>query len=156
MRSQSEIILGISIGTNTVGLALIKNRELTDWSIKTYNGQWSRYKEQSIVNSIINYIERNQVSVVAFKSPEDCRSSQAVKGLTKIIHKHCLRRKIGFHTVGINIIKRVTGCKNKHELMRFIADKYPEMRQKVKRQEKSKNHYYFKLFEALGAAMLCL
>lgn len=156
MRSQNETILGISIGTNTVGLALVKHNVLTDWSIRTYNGQWSRYKEQAIVNSIINYIERNQVSTVAFKSPEDCRSSQAVKGLSKAIHRHCLRRKIGFHTVGINIIKRVTGCKNKHELMRFIAEKYPEMRSKVKRQEKSKNQYYFKLFEALGAVMICL
>ena len=156
MRSQNETILGISIGTNTVGLTLIKKKELSDWSIKTYNGQWSRYKEQVIVNSIIKYIERNEVCTVAFKSPEDCRSSEAVKGLSKAIHRYCLRRKIGFHTISINIIKRVTGCKNKHELMKFIAEKYPEMRSKVRRQEKSKNHYYFKLFEALGAAMLCL
>jgi len=156
MKSQGETILGISIGTNTVGLVLMRDKVLVDWQVKTFNGSWSRYKERIIVKSITRYIKIHSVTCIALKSPEASRSSIALKALIRSIQKFSAGNGIKLHSVGIKVIKRVTETKNKKELMKHVVWKYPELRMMLIRQEKTKNNYYIKLFEAMGAVMLCL
>jgi RNase H-fold protein (predicted Holliday junction resolvase) len=156
MKSQSETTLGISIGTNTVGLVLVRYKTLVDWQVKTFHGEWSRNKEQIIVNTITKYIRQNHVTTIALKFPESSRSSMAIKSLIRLLQKHCSQKGIKVHSVGINVIKAVTETKNKKELTVYLVRKYPELRTMYERQEKSKNDYYLKMFEAVGAAFVCI
>ena len=156
MRSQNETTLGISIGTNTVGLVLVRYKTLVDWQVKTFHGEWSKNKEQIILNTLTKYIKQNCVTTIALKYPEPSRSSLALKSLIRLLQKHSAQNGIKVHSVGINIIKKVTDTKNKKELTVYLVKKFPELRTMYERQEKSKNDYYIKMFEATGAAFVCI
>lgn len=156
MRNQNATLLGISIGTNTVGLVLVRYKTLVDWQVKTFHGEWSSYKERVIIQTLTKYIKQNVVTTIALNAPEASRSSEAIKSLIRSLQRFSTQKGIAVHSVGINVIKKVTETRNKKELSDYLVKKYPELRFMYQRQVKSKNDYYIKLFEAMGAAHVCL
>lgn len=152
-KGKGKTILGISIGTITLGIACLKGMTLEDWEMKTIPGTWSPQKLQTIILFITKYCVRNQVTVLAIKVP-----TQSSRGLNTLV-KRCIRFAeqygILIYLYTVNELKEYYGKESKRGLMEYVASAYPEMNAVCLKQKKTKNSYYIKLFEAVCTATYC-
>lgn len=154
MPNQKNNILGISVGTQIMGLALKKGFVLEDWQVKNFEGVWSKRKLKIISFTVSKYIRDNRVQFVALKVPEANRSSSAVEVLVKELKRMCRDNNIEMWTCTIKELKLFCGAKNKAELMQYVLAKQPELSQVFAKTQKVKKVYYVKIFEAVLATML--
>lgn len=146
-----DIILGLSVGTQLMGLARLNGNALEDWQVKNFEGNWSKIKLKIILQTIERYMEEHRVTAVALKVPEACRSSNAVEEVTNGILWLCERKSVPVATYTINELKSLCNASNKAELMEYILNLYPELTHVFKQTQKVKRVYYVKIFEAVAS-----
>jgi len=152
MLHQEKRILGISIGTSTIGLAFIKDKILIDWQMKSFVGPWSKYKMRIIELAVKRYAGIHKINAIAVKVPEELRSSKNIGQLIRLINKEYTGKQIPVCLYTIMELKTEFGLKNKIELMEYVASIYPELKFVMNKQKGSKNKYHLKLFEAVAVA----
>jgi RNase H-fold protein (predicted Holliday junction resolvase) len=149
------VILGISIGTRTSGIAIITKRGLVTWGTLTFKHSWSEQKSNAIIRKYEKYIKRHKVTLVVLKIPPLSHHTDAI---TELLNR--LQDMIGFHGCLVEYktqeqIKRVLPhVRNKKQIMEHTATLYPILTHEHDRELKSKNSYYDKLFEAVLVAHL--
>lgn len=152
--STSRIVLGLSLGTQLMGLAIVKGRQLQLWEVKNFEGKWSNHKLQCILRTVDRYMEDNQVSSVVLKIPESCRSSPALETLTEAIMKRCTQRGIQCHTCTSPELKTYCAVRNRRELMQYVVTRHPELTHVLKKAKQVRKVYYVRIFEAVLATYL--
>jgi hypothetical protein len=151
---RKETVLGLSVGTQLMGLSLVRNDTLVDWQVKNFEGKWTKIKLKIILLSIERYIKQNAVTVVKLKVPESCRSSPAVKQLTYELVRLCERENVPVGTCTIADLKLFYDVRNKRELMQTAVMQYPELTYMLTKANEVKRIYYAKMFEAVLATLL--
>ena len=154
MQNLKNNILGISVGTQLMGLALKKDQSLEDWQVKNFEGVWSKTKLKIILQTVERYILDHSVKGAAMKVPENCRSSPAIEMLVKELICLCDRLNITVSIYTINDLKMFCGASNKSELMQFVLARHPELSHVFAKTQKVKKVYYVKIFEAVLSTML--
>ena len=151
-------ILGISIGTRNVGLAIIRLRRLTDYRIRTFPGKWTPEKCEDIWEVIETLIVRNGITDITVKVPPASHSSENLDELVRGIKGFGILFKIKVHCCTISDIKLpYTGTVkgNKQAMVAALIEKYPELRNE-RGTSKRAQAYNAKLFEAIACAELAL
>ncbi|MDP1725542.1 MAG: hypothetical protein Q8M15_02070 [Bacteroidota bacterium] len=154
MQNQKNNILGLSVGTQLMGMALVKGSFLEDWQVKNFEGSWTNMKLRIIIQTIERYIKDHSVSFVALKVPELSRSSPAIEKLTDALLSLCEKINIQVNTYTIADLKNFCDVKNKEELMQYVLALYPELSKVFAKTQKVKKVYYVKIFEAVLATMV--
>lgn len=150
-----ETILGISPGTRTMGLAILRGNELIEWKIKSFKGKWSQAKLKTIIGSIIRLLEEYKVTSIGFKKPQIQQISPGLNTLLSHIHKTAKSRNIIIHARNVKELERFCsgGTKATKSIFReYVIRNYPEF-QLIYR--KSPLAYSQKVFEAIVAALAC-
>ena len=148
--------LGISIGTRTIGFAVLYNNELLDWRIKTFPGKWTEKKQERILRMFERLLsDRYRITSITLKAPIPALCSENIMRLVKAIQKLAKSKQIHISYCTVQELKRrymetVTRT-NKEVFISALMQKYPELtgydRYRAKRQV-----YYTKLFEAIVCA----
>jgi len=149
-------ILGIDPGTRFTGIAVLRNRKLVEYQVKTYLGAWSPKKLQAIIIMLAAVIERYGIRDVAVTVPDSLPDSLGFTQLIGSINALCDRKGIRpyYSTLSDLKAKYCGGKGNNKDLMAAIALKYPELVLEYRKEEKNKEGYYHKVFEAVAAAAL--
>lgn len=147
-------VLGLSVGTQLMGLAMVQKGSLEDWQVKTFSGKWDWIKLKAISLNIERYINRHGIASVILKVPEPCRSSPAIEQLTKSLVRVCEQKSVQVRLCTINDLKDICEANNKTELMKATLVHYPELTYLLDRAKKDKKIYYVKIFEAVLATLL--
>ncbi len=151
-------ILGISIGTRNVGVAVIKLRMLTDYRIRTFPGKWTPKKCDSIWDAVEVIIKRSQITDIAIKVPKPSHCSENIDELIRGISELCKWFKIrqhSFTTEEVKLLCTGTAKTNKGNIAIAIIDKYPELKDHWHNGNSNKA-YNAKLFEEIACAELAL
>ena|SRR5829696_3234694 len=146
------IILGISPGTRAVGLAVMKDSELREWRVKTFKGCWTHAKLKDILYSLMNYVAEHNVKAIALKKPDVLRSSPALNQLVSEITVWAKMNRIKVSSYTLSELKRgLLHSKNinKGEMIKQLLTKYPELHMEYNKEQKNRNPYYIKMFEAI-------
>lgn len=151
---QKDRNLGLSVGTQLMGLARLNGRNLEDWQVKNFEGKWSKIKLKIILQAIERYMVEFSVTHVYLKVPEACRSSVAIEELTKGIMRLCEDKRVPVTTYTIVELKRFCNAGNKAELMDYVLSLYPELTHVFKQSRKVKRVYYVKIFEAVASTQV--
>lgn len=151
---QKNNILGLSVGTQLMGLARINKRSLEDWQVKNFEGNWSKMKLKIILLFVERYIQEHGVTSVVLKIPEPCNSSSAIEMLTNSLIWLCESKNIRVHTCTIVDLKQLCGATNKSELIQYVIALYPELSHVFAKSQKVKKVYYARIFEAVLATLL--
>ncbi len=150
-------VLGISPGTQSMGIAVLKEGRLAHWKIQKFQGAWDHKKRRTIVHFLSQQISRNKVEAIAVKIPDVLPISDGYiqllgamnvlferKGIKAVYYtlsdlkKHyCLEKKI-----------------NKKALTECIVAKHPELLLEYRKEQNNRNPYYHKLFEAVAVAQV--
>jgi Holliday junction resolvasome RuvABC endonuclease subunit len=157
MERLNQTILGISPGTRSIGIGVIRDGELLDARVKTFPGKWSESKQKTILGAISKLINDFNVTAVFLKTIHESRSSAALNQLIYEIKNLLEKRKTKFCLYTIIDLKRhclERRSGNRRTLMEQITEKYPELMFDRDKEIKSRNKYYTKMFEAIGCAML--
>lgn len=153
-------ILGISLGTRLVGLAVVHDGELIDFRVRKFYDVWSYEKRAEMVKSIAQTVKRYGIKKIVVKTPKPYHCSQSITDLTNDIIALGERDNIRVMVCTISTILRKdkeNTLKNKQSLIQSIICKYPDHKRLARLYAKEQqNHapYYAKLFEAVACTEL--
>ena len=148
-------VLGISLGTGKLGVAVMESYSIFDCQMKCFTGEWSPKKLQAIVSVIERYVVDHKIKHIAVKIPTVAVPAPAIAELLEEIKKLTQAKNMILHTYSIAQLKRAwAGSQkmNKKQLMECVLKKYPELQQEYAREMRSKLKYYEKVFEAVSIA----
>ena len=157
MAEKGKVILGISLGTRRVGLAICTRNGLIDWRMRIFKETYSRKKVKRIWRVIEQAIERYGVTAVGMKIPHKSLRSEGINQCLKEITTRIVAKDIPLYFYEIETIEGYylkSKVKNKTALAEVIAEKYPLLKNEYFRLGKSK--YNMKIFEAIAVMELAL
>jgi hypothetical protein len=158
MHNEKMNVLGISMGTRRIGVAIVSDVELVEWHVKVFRGQWGATKLHMIKKHLEKLAVFYGVQVVAMKLPSQVRSSLGLRQLTRKLRQLCERNSITIKEYTLAHLKDYCfpGTKrNKSALIEHVATRYPEVYAAGRREWRNRNPHYTKMFEAIAAADLC-
>jgi len=157
MNRRSQKIIGINPGTRYLGIAVSDGSELLDCRIKVLNGKWSEEKIKKAIRIVSDIIDQHEPSVLAIKKLHPSRRTENLLRLTNKIKNFVRRQKKKLYQYSIKEIEKsfIEGGKlNKRNLIEAMVKLYPELHQDLKNEQRHKNMYYYRMFEAVGLAKL--
>src|SRR4051812_17286372 len=119
------IILGISPGTRSMGIAIWKGNRLSEWQIKAFKGTWGETKLRDILYTIKELIEHFEVSLLTLKVPNTFHSSDALDRLYLELHRLARNLKVKVKHSSLSELKQICSDEpsfTKADLVRTIAE----------------------------------
>lgn len=151
-------ILGVSLGTRLVGIAVRLDGELLDYRVRTFYGVWTEPKRRKILTFLRNMIIRYRPQVLSLKTPRPSHCTDAIKALMEDIKQLSAEYHLRYRVCIISSLARSeNGLErmNKRKLMADIVRRHPLHRRLARLYEREINRqtpYYVKLFEAIVCA----
>ena len=151
------VTVGISTNTRLLGLAIINEKGLLDYSIRLHKSSWSPSKAHLIVSSLEPCVRQYCIKRVVLSIPYAHHQTEAFKELIVRIRHFFEAKGIpvytetpkAFHTLCTEGKK-----KTKKALMEALTALYPPLMLCYRKELRNKNKYYIKVFEAVAAATL--
>lgn len=151
------VTLGISTNTRLLGLAIIYQGRLVDYSIHLHKSPWSASKAKTIITSLEPCVRKYCIKTIALSIPHEYHQTKEFKILIAKIRTH-------FQAVGIPVISETPSAllalchpeqkKTKKALMDSLSSRFPVLRYCYHKELRNKSKYYIKLFEAVAVAIL--
>ena len=151
------IVLGLSLNTRMLGLAVISGNCLVDYLIRLRKEAWTPQKRESILASLQPCCVRYCIKRVALSMPYEKQTTKENKLLLQSVKRYFRKKKIilkAYHPKTIHMFCEKEGPRTKREAMRILAQKYPELLVPYQKEITNKNKYYIKLFEAVAVATI--
>lgn len=145
-------LLGISLGTRRIGIAVMKENILLDWRIHSFKDSWSRSKQKDILFVIAGYIEECKVTEISIKKLDPIRNSEPLQNLFSEITMCANRKNIVMKSYSLLQMKKYFSKERtftKSEMIKQVALQFPELIPEYNRDQKNKTPYYIKIFEAV-------
>lgn len=145
-------MIGISPGTRSIGIAVIKDGTLIDWGVKIFKEEWSLEKLNRIMKILEAYMIRYHISTIAIKRVDISRSSERLESIVEGIIACAKRLKIRYKVYSIEELKRrCNGSDTKNSLMSYVFQQFPEI-EKTTKFNKGNGIYHMKTIEAVALA----
>ncbi|MBI4766602.1 MAG: crossover junction endodeoxyribonuclease RuvC [Deltaproteobacteria bacterium] len=151
-------ILGINPGTKYTGFAIFYGPELRDWGVKGFKGKWSKEKLKKIKESITGLINQYSINTLAIKKLHPARSSANLKKLVAEIENHAREKGLKIFSYSLKELETYFSKEkkiNKKTLAELMVKDYPILYHDFEKEQKSKNPYFSRLFEAVALASAC-
>ncbi|WP_345078706.1 hypothetical protein [Nemorincola caseinilytica] len=145
-------VLGISPGTRALGLSVIRQGELVDWRVRSFNGAWSQQKHDRILSAITRFQKEYSADVVAIKQIDLLRSSPELRSLAMSIARQAKRRSCKVVIRSLDDLDYERRTAKRKSLTKEVARKYPEMYEEYRREQANRTEYYTRMFEAVAIA----
>jgi hypothetical protein len=153
------VTLGISTNTRLLGLAIIKENALVDYSIHLHKSSWSPSKANLILANLEPCVRQYCIKKVILSIPNVYHQTDQFRQLIYRIREY-------FEAKSIPIIAQTPEAfdsiyppgqkKSKKELMKILTLRFPQLTYCYQKEMRNKNKYYIKLFEAVAMASLHL
>ena len=154
---EPTVVLGLSVNTRMLGLAVISGNQLVDYHIRLRKDPWSPRKRALILTSLQPWCTCYSINSVALSIPYEKQTSIQTKELLESIKSYFKENGIVLSTYpppSLQAFCEEAESKTKKEVMRRLALKYPELSYHYLKEMRNKNKYYIKLFEAVGVATI--
>jgi Holliday junction resolvasome RuvABC endonuclease subunit len=152
-------VLAINPGSKYIGIAVFDGPELEDWRIKTIKGEWSESKLGTIKRLVSDCIEQYNPGALVLKRLHQSRSSTGLNKLVSTIKQSPKKRNLKVYEYSIKDVKDFflpKGRINKSKLAEIITSRYPVLSHDFRKEQKNKNSYYIRMFEAVALGAMCV
>jgi uncharacterized protein YktA (UPF0223 family) len=150
-------VLGISTNTRLLGLAIIHEGRLLDYSIRLDKSPWSPAKATRIITSLEPCVRQYSIKKAVLSMPYAYHQTDAFKTLLNALKAYCKQNGISFSTEpqeSLYAIVDQTEKKSKKQVMYSLTCVFPQLSYCFQKELKNKKKYYTKIFEAVAVAML--
>jgi hypothetical protein len=151
------VTLGISTNTRLLGLAIIKQDVLLDYSIHLHKSPWSPSKANEIITSLEPCVRKYCIKNVVLSMPHEYHQTEAFKYLASRIKLYFKQKNIPFHTQtqeALYCLCSPEEKKTKKAIMIALTLQFPQLTYCCQKELRNKNRYYNKVFEAVAVATL--
>ncbi|WP_214073585.1 hypothetical protein [Mucilaginibacter sp. dw_454] len=145
-------VLGVSLGTTTVGVAVLQDGELANWATHSFRETWSKKKAEIIASRIERYIYQYGASAVVIKLPPKSHHPETVQSVLDEVTKACERHGCGIKTCTKKDLKLFVGARNTAHMMRIVIEHFPALVPTYESAMRQKNQYHEKAFQAILAS----
>jgi RNase H-fold protein (predicted Holliday junction resolvase) len=148
-------ILGISIGTTKIGIAVLERNVVIEWKMKCFRETWSQAKLESIVAYIDHYTLVHPIKRIGIKIPAPHSHTCAITQVIQLLEHVAKTKGINTYVYTLTDVKRYWNGEHKttrDQLIKAVLGKHPKFQKEYHRILKTKNFHYEKLFEAIAAA----
>lgn len=148
-------ILGISIGTTKIGIAVLQGNQIIEWKIKGFDAPWSPEKLERIITYLDHYTIVHPIKRIAIKVPALHSHTAAIKQLIQGIEHLGRTKKILVCSYTLSEMKEHWNGEQKitiGQLIKKVLENHPKFHKHYNRTLKTKIVHFEKLFEAIGAA----
>lgn len=143
-------MIGISLGTRIIGIAIWKHGTLEDWGTKIFTGPWSARKMVHILNILETYIKNYNVSCITIKRPDSPQTSEGLEELINGIKALATRLKLAFRQYSLKDLKNYcNGAKTKEDILSYILCHYPQVGMNM-HVTKMNFNYHMRCIEAVA------
>ncbi|MEK7228202.1 MAG: hypothetical protein AAB681_02515, partial [Patescibacteria group bacterium] len=154
-RIPATVTLGISTNTRLLGLAIINQGCLVDYSIHLHKSSWSPSKADKIITSLEPCVRRYCIKNIVLSIPHVHYQTKEFKTLISGIKKHFETKDLTVYTEPPETV--YSFCppeqkKTKKAMMKSLANRFPELGYSYLKELRNKKRYYIKLFEAVAVA----
>jgi hypothetical protein len=149
------VTLGISSNTRLVGMSIINEGKLREYSIRAYKSSWSTAKATKIIASLEACVSRYSVNTVVLSIPPKVDQTKEFKLLWKRIKRQLKKKDIPLvEAPPATLLALVPEgeLKVKRSLIEALANHFPELRYYYQKVLESNRKYYIKMFEAIAVA----
>jgi hypothetical protein len=150
-------VLGISVNSRMAGIAIMHNRELIDFQTRLFRYPWSDKKGMRIIACLRPYLKYHHITHVALAIPYVHYQNKETKTLITLLKASYLNKGIPVSSYApqafYSLYKEAKA--KKKEMRKQLSDIYPELVPLYRKELQNKQRYYFKVFEAIAAAMVC-
>lgn len=149
--------LGISTNTRLLGLAIINEGALVDYSIHLHKSPWSASKANKIITSLEPCARQYCITSVVLSIPHEFHQTKEIKCLLARIREHFEAKRIPVYDKSPKEV--YTLCppgqkKTKKTLMQALTLMFPQLSLAQYKELRNKSKYYYKVFEAVAVAAL--
>ena len=158
MRGLGHTILGISPGTQIMGIAVFEGKVLVDRGCKIFKGKYSDSKLEKIIKTIERYVEDYEVEALALKVNSERSTSTFMEEIISKVIDFAKDKGLPVYQYTIDEIKKCfSDCEinNKIELLEKTVERIPELLYEYKKELKKGEGYYIRMFEAVAVAIIC-
>ena len=151
-------ILGINPGTRYMAVAVFRNSELREWSIKVFRGTWSKEKKQKVLAAMADLVSYYGVTVVAVKRLHPSRTSRHLDSLVVDMKVLAKQRHLKVYEYTIKQMQQsfsMNGRANKKKMAEQVVREYPVLFNEFEKEKYHKQPYYTRLFEAVALGSVC-
>lgn len=151
------VTLGISTNTRLLGLAIINQNALVDYSIHLHKSSWSAWKANEIVTSMEPCVRQYCINRVVLSIPHEHHQTKEYKILVEKIKAYFNQKKIPVYERKAEEIYSEylpSQKKTKKALMQVLTLQYPQLTLCYHKEIRNKNKYYIKVFEAVAVAVM--
>lgn len=157
IKGKDMAVLGISTNTRLLGLAIIHQGKLLDYSIHLDKSPWSPSKANKIVTSLEPCVRQYCIKKVILSSPYAHHQTKAYQALISLLTKFFQEKNIPVYTESPETFYSL--CpegqkKTKKTAMKALAESFPELTYCYQKEVRNKTRYYIKLFEAVAVAAI--
>ena len=142
-----------------MAIAIFDKDELREWRLKSLTGKGAKRKLKKVIEILADFIERYSPEILAIKKLHPSRSSANLKTMAAGINAYCQKQGIAVFSYSIKELEIVllnSSRTNKKELIKLLTSEYPELSHELKREERNRNPYFVRLFEAVALGHVCL
>jgi RNase H-fold protein (predicted Holliday junction resolvase) len=151
------MILGISTNTRLLGLAIINQGRLVDYSIHLFKSPWSASKANKIVTSLEPCVRQYCIKNVVLSIPHEYHQNSAIKNLLSRIRRYVSSKGIALSQKTPETLHSLYPTqykKTKKRLMHELTLLYPQLTYCYLKEMQNKKRYYHKLFEAVAVGVV--
>lgn len=152
-------ILAINPGWRYLGTAVFCESELREWRLKIVSARGFERKMEKVKGCLAALIERYHPNILAIKKLHPSRSSANLRAMTVQITSYCRKQKMAVYSYSIVELETLfspTEKINKRQLAAVVASEYPALCHEFKHEQRNRNPYYARLFEAVALGHVCL
>lgn len=147
-------ILGVSIGTRKIGIAVLNGNELIEWETHLFAGWWSEAKGNAILARYVKYIVQNSITSIAIKIPPVIPQGSALEYVLQQIQAFADQYRCKTILYTREDLKQHSRLHHSDSLLEYAVLQYPMLRPEYVKEKESKTQYHQKMFEAVVAAEL--
>lgn len=152
-------ILAINPGWRYLGIAVFCGPELREWRLKIVSARGFEGKMEKVKGCLAALIERYHPNILVIKKLHPSRSSANLRAMTAQITSYCRKKRMAVYSYSIAELEMIlspTGKINKRQLAAMVASEYPALCHELKHEQRNKNPYFMRLFEAVALGAVCL
>ncbi len=151
-------IIGLSLGSRNVGVAVLKNGELRECRVKLIRASTPAERLTKLRNILTKLITHYKPARLALKSIHPSRSSQLLRQAVNEVTRVTSDNKLALRSYSLVDLKDEAGQTrkaNKKLLARACTVEHPILTQAFSHPSAFRLDYHMRAFEALAAAQRC-
>lgn len=155
MNPSNRAVLGISLGTRLIGIAVIKDDSLLHWQVRKFRGAWSPARTDQILEFVAQFVPKHEVRAIAVKVPTRGNLSNGLIDLVSKFGMYASITGIPMKALRIQELKLFFGKRslNRRQMMQSVCERFPFLERTYHKELANRKIYHLKMFEAILAAL---